>query len=58
MFVVVFAAMQSCYHVPIHNQEMVGIYEPAEEEKNPLQNDQTLQACFSFVFSYFNKEYN
>lgn len=34
-----FAAMHSCYHVPLHNQNMVTVYEDGKkEQKKPLQN--------------------
>lgn len=40
-----FAAMHSCYHVPLHNQNIVSVYEdgkkdrkktPAEQKKNKI----------------------
>lgn len=44
-----FAAMHSCYHVPLHNQNMVTVYEDGKkeqkktpaEQKRKEQNNQT-----------------
>lgn len=38
VFVMAFAAMHSCYHVPLHNQNMVIVYEDGKkEQKNPCR---------------------